>query len=499
MNNFDCELVDDSNGDTIRLTTHATLFSHAIDCIPNYVASGEFVKLNCGTIGRITGQPTDQPRLLKLQWYHPIANLDPSSIVDADITVEPDLSSAVHGIEEYVQTNVLFTVDIDLVSSLAFVISSKTILKGTFGDISGRDGVYYWRYCLEYILDDDNNLQTSSIVLKVNSDKYRDLGPPRVKGETLSERIMIGKKDECDSARDLLWKRAKIPDGKLISRGWRTKLREQQAYDTHQIQQLNKNATENLHEGERTNLSTQHATMKRHQDIPLHNLGARKRRYKTNTTTTIANGKVGYGIFRGAFNYNFGCGVRTAFPRVADVDDSTLNPKYLERTSLIVLVDHERTNNDNEVADGHVANVDVAETRPKRQNLIKIQYDNAQRLTKTSFRVSALPVGRAHTAVNSLLSRSGLNHQDYMQPDDAVEDEDTTTTTDGVSVGMRVYGLRHWWDDEYELGREDTRYKIWCVILLNSNAQTATIRGGQLNDRVRDVPFQHCIDNDINL
>ena len=231
----------------------------------------------------------------------------------------------------------------------------------------------------------------------------------------------------------------------------------------------------------------------------MHNLGARKRRYKTNTTTTIANGKVGYGIFRGAFNYNFGCGVRTAFPRVADVDDNTLNPKYLERTSLIVLVDHERTNNDNEVADRHVANVDVAETRPKRQNLIKIQYDNAQRLTKTSFRVSALPVGRAHTAVNSLLSRSGLNHQDYMQPDDAVEDEDTTTTTDGVSVGMRVYGLRHWWDDEYELGQENTRYKIWCVILLNSNAQTATIRGGQLNDRVRDVPFQHCIDNDINL
>ena len=81
--------------------------------------------------------------------------------------------------------------------------------------------------------------------------------------------MSIGKKDECDSARDLLWKRAKIPDGKLISRGWRTKLREQQAYDTHQIQQLNKNATENLHKGERTNLSTQHATMKRHQDIYL--------------------------------------------------------------------------------------------------------------------------------------------------------------------------------------------------------------------------------------
>ena len=105
-----------------------------------------------------------------------------------------------------------------------------------------------------------------------------------------------------------------------------------------------------------------------------------------------ATTRSGFDIFRSILCQSFGCGVKTKFPRVADIDKNLLNPKYIVTDSTVNLVDHVCSNLEQDEVGGHTANVDAA-GGTSRPNIIKMENDRAQGISKTSFMFLHCPLG----------------------------------------------------------------------------------------------------------
>lgn len=264
-------------------------------------------------------------------------------------------------------------------------------------------------------------------------DDYRDFGPYRETknkeghfpkhGETLSERLMFGLRNEIDKNTKILWRAGKMNNRSNSEKG--TKLIEQHLFESNEIDRLSETG------GEITCTSNKR---KRTRKITQPNLKARTVQYETSIISTVANDLEGYSVFRQVYTGAYGTGVKTRFPSTKNVNNCEMNPTNLTKASIVNCVDVEYTPGEMTL-DGAV-NADLF-GKGRNINSIQIDFDPIDRTAYTRIRATPMAITTASEPINNFLTSYGTRHAELREEDD----NGPNAVNVGVDVGTMIWGL----------------------------------------------------------